>query len=262
MLSPKHTVMLKHALQGTGFVRRGAAFFRVWGDGVLQVVKFEFHNIYEVRDLSVAVFSMYGELNPDIFTPCGCNTRNSVAHFVGLRCVNGYLSPESFSKADNGQFFYNGFAVSVDPSKKVWDNEGAHWKYHLTPQQQIQILTQKVLPWLNRVENQSLAAKVMYELDPIPNDRLRFDAHLAAGEWDEAEQTMAAILKQHRDAQASWERTFSKEKFVEMVAHQEPRTQALKSVYAMVQETNTEAIYAYLSSNYRKNYALAEFCVL
>ena len=61
--------------------------------------------------------------------------------------------------------------------------------------------------------SQSLAAKAMYEIEPIPNDSLRFDAHLAAGEWIEAEQTMSAILKQHADAQTSWKRTFSEDKY-------------------------------------------------
>ena len=52
--------LLKVALQGTGFVRRGSAFFRVWGDGVVQVLKFERHSIYKDHDLSVGVYSMYG----------------------------------------------------------------------------------------------------------------------------------------------------------------------------------------------------------
>ena len=108
--------------------------------------------------------------------------------------------------------------------------------------------------------SQSLAAKAMYKITPVPDDSLRFDAHLAAGEWIEAEQTMAAILKQHADAQASWKRTFSEDKYAEMVARQEVRDEPLIAAYKMVKEKNEETISSYLSDNYKRNCELAKFC--
>ena len=261
MLRINHTILLKDALQGTGFVRRGSAFFRVWGDGVFQVLKFEHHSIFEVHDLSVGIFSMYGRLDPKWFTSTGCIPRGSVAGFVGLRFVDYYLSPNSFTKNDNGQFLYAGFPVSVDPTQRMWDENGERWKYYFNPEQQIHILVERVLPWLNNMTNQSLAVKAMYEICPIPNDALRFDAHLASGEWIQAEQTMAAIMKQHADAQASWKQTFSKEKYEEMVARQEVRDAPLKAAYKMVQEKNEQAICSYLNDNYKRNCALAKFCM-
>ena len=253
--------LLKGALQGTGFVRRGSAFFRVWGDGVLQVLKFEREHIYQVRVLNVGVFSMYGRLRPEWFTSGGCIPRGSIADFVGLQFVDYYLPPEHFTKTENGQFLYDGFPVMVEPKQWLRDENGEHWKYYFTPEQQVHILTEKVLPWLNDMTSQSLAAKAMYEIDPIPNDSLRFDAHLAAGEWMEAEQTMAAILKQHADAQASWKRTFSQDEYEEMVARQAVRDEPLMAAHKMVQEKDKEAISNYLSENYKRNCALAKFCM-
>lgn len=253
--------LLKDALQGTGFVRRGSAFFRVWGDGVLQVLKFERHSIFEVHDLSVGIFSMYGRLYPEWFTSSGCIPRGSVASFVGLRFVDYYLSPNCFTKTDNGQFFYAGLPVSVDSTQRMWDENGERWKYYFTPEQQIHILAEKVLPWLNEMTTQASAAKAMYEIHPFPNDGLRFDAHLAAGEWIQAEQTMVAIMKQHADAQASWEQTFSKETHEEMVARQEVRDVPLKAAYKIVQEKEESAISSYLTDNYKRNSELAKFCM-
>ena len=106
--------LLKDVLQGTGFVRRGAAFFRVWGDGVLQVLKFEHQRGLQVDELRIGIFSMYGELLPQWFTSGGCIPRGSIANFVGLRCVEGWLSPNCFIKTDNGLFFYKEFPVSID----------------------------------------------------------------------------------------------------------------------------------------------------
>lgn len=257
--NPAH--LLKDALQDTGFVRRGSAFFRVWGDGVLQVMKFERQNIHEVHDLSIGVFSMYGRLYPEWFTSNGCIPRASIAGFVGLRFVDYYLSPNRFTKTDNGQYLYDGFPVSIDTTQRMWDENGERLKYYFTPEQQVYILTEKVFPWLNHMTTQSLAAKAMYEIEPIPNDSLRFDAHLAAGEWAEAEQTLSAILKQHADAQASWKRTFSPEKFAEMVARQEVRDAPLKTAYKMLQEKDENAISSYLTENYQRNRELAKFCM-
>ena len=253
--------LLKVALQGTGFVRRGSAFFRVWGDGVLQVLKFERQRICQVHDLSVGVFSMYGRLYPEWFTSSGCIPRASIASFIDLRFVDYYLSPNRFTKTDNGQFLYDGFPVMVEPKQWLRDENGEHWKYYFTPEQQVHILTEKVLPWLNDMTSQSLAAKAMYKITPVPNDSLRFDAHLAVGEWIEATQTMSAILKQHADAQASWRRTFSEDKYAEMVARQEVRDVTLKAAHKMIQEKNEDAISSYLKENYKRNCELAKFCM-
>ena len=253
--------LLKVALQGTGFVRRGSAFFRVWGDGVLQVLKFEPQRIYQVHDLSIGVFSMYGRLYPEWFTSNGCIPRASIASFIGLRFVDYYLPPNRLTKTDNGQFLYDGFPVMVDPKQWLRDEDGEHWKYWFTPEQQVHILIEKVLPWLNDMTSQSLAAKAMYKITPVADDSLRFDAHLAAGEWLEAEQTMSAISKQHSDAKASWKRTFSQDKYLEMVARQEVRDEPLIAAYKMVKEKNEETISSYLSDNYKRNCELAKFCM-
>jgi hypothetical protein len=261
MIRLNYVNLLRDALQGTGFVRRGSAFFRVWGDGVLQVLKFERQRGDIVHDLSVGVFSMYGRLYPEWFTSGGCIPRVSVSSFVGLQFVDGHLPPTCFTKTDNGQFFYDGFPVSVDSTQRLWDENGEHWRYFFTAEQQVHILTEKALPWLNDMTSQSLAAKAMYEIWPVPNDSLRFDAHLAAGEWIQAEQTMSAILMQHADAQASWERTFSQDQLAKMVARQEMEDVPLQAALKMVQEKDEESISNYLSDNYKRNCELAKFCM-
>lgn len=261
MLRINHANLLKEALHGTGFVRRGSAYFRVWGDGVLQVLKFQRQRGYQVHDLCVGIFSMYGRLSPEWFTSVGCIPRGSVASFAGLRFSDGYLCPNCFTKTDNGQFFYDGFPVSVDSTQRMWDENGEHWRYYLTGEQQVHILVEKVLPWLNDMTSQSSAAKAMYEIFPVPNDDLRFDAHLAAGEWIQAEQAICAILNQHADAQASWKRTFSQDEYVKMVARQEAIDEPLIAAHKMVLEKNEEAIYSYLNENYKRNCELAKFCM-
>lgn len=261
MIDKNHTDLLKNALQGTGFVRRGAAFFRVWGDGVLQVLKFERQRVFHVHDLNVGVFSMYGRLSAEWFTSRGCIPRGSIAGFAGLQSVENYLSPSRFTKIENGNYLYDGFPVTVEPKQMLVDKDGERWRYCFTPEQQVHILIEKVLPWLNEMTSQSLAAKAMFEINAVPNDALRFDAHLAAGEWTQAEQTLSAILMQHADARASWERTFSKDEFAKMAAQQEAIDEPLTEAWKMLQEKDKEAIASYLRENYKRNCALAKFCM-
>jgi len=248
-----NTSFLRDALQGTGFVRRGSAFFRVWGDGVLQVLKFtREHRGDHVHELSVGVFSMYGKLLPEWFTSFGCIPQGSVVGFAELRYAEGYLFPRCFTKNDEGQFFCNGFPVSVDPKQWMRDKEGEQWRYFFTPEQQIRILKEKGLPWLNDMTDQSSAAAGMAQLLPRPNDGYRFDAHLAAGELDQAEQTVAAILKQFADAPASVETG---------KPHQEEKEKFWNALLNMVRKKDEEAISRYLNENYKRNCGLAKFCM-
>ncbi len=261
MIRMNHAGLLRDALQGTGFVRRGSAFFRVWGDGVLQVLKFERQRVGRVHDLKVGIFSMYGEMHPTWFTSSGCVPRGSIASFIGLRFVDGLLAPTCLTKTDRGQFFYNGFPISIVPDQRLWDAKGEYWSYYLTPEQQIHILKEKTLPWLNEITTQSLAAKAMFEIWPVSNDDLQFDAHLAAGEWEQAEQAMSAILKQHADARANWKEHCTHDKFVKLVEQQETRDVPLKAALKMVQEKDKDTISSYLSDNYKRNCKLAKFCM-
>ena len=252
------THLLKNALHGTGFVRRGSAFFRVWGDGVLQVIKFQHESVFEVQHLNVGVFSMYGKLLPQWFTSSGCIPRMPVVNAIGIRFVDGYLPPDRFTKSDDEQFYCNGFPVTVDPVQQKWDHNGEHWRYFFSHEQQVKILIDKVLPWLDSITSQSLAAKAMYEIYSIPNDSLRFDAHLAAGQWDEAELAMSAILAQHASAR---ECHCSPKAYAKYAAESETRDEPYRTALKMAQEKDAEAIRRYLSDNYSKNCELAKFCI-
>lgn len=56
----------RKALTDCCFVKRGNAFFRVYGDGILQVVK------WQQGEWFAGVFSLYSELQPQWFTSSGC----------------------------------------------------------------------------------------------------------------------------------------------------------------------------------------------
>ena len=81
----KHEVkkLLEAAVEGHGFFQRGDAFFRVVGDGVLQLLKFEHERCFSHFSLCIGLYSMYSELEQRWFTSTGCIPQYSVMNFVG-----------------------------------------------------------------------------------------------------------------------------------------------------------------------------------
>lgn len=75
--------LLEAATESRGFSKRGDAFFRILGDGVLQVLKFEYEPCFTHYSLNVGLFSMYSELRESWFTSSGCIPRYCVMNFVG-----------------------------------------------------------------------------------------------------------------------------------------------------------------------------------
>lgn len=75
--------LLETASDGRDFSRRGDAFFRILGDGVLQVLKFEYEPCFTHYSLNVGLFSMYSELRESWFTSSGCIPRYCVMNFAG-----------------------------------------------------------------------------------------------------------------------------------------------------------------------------------
>ena len=60
--------LLDAAVSGRGFLRRGNAYFRIMGDGVLQLLKFEHERCFSHLSLCVGLYSMYSELEQRLFT--------------------------------------------------------------------------------------------------------------------------------------------------------------------------------------------------
>lgn len=75
--------LLDAAVSGRGFFRRGNAYFRIMGDGVLQLLKFEHERCFSHLSLCVGLYSMYSELEQRLFTSSGCIPQYSVMNFVG-----------------------------------------------------------------------------------------------------------------------------------------------------------------------------------
>lgn len=150
---------LKSLCVASGFVRKGQAFFRIVGDGVLQVIKCKYERSLRGDILSVGLFSMYGDLQPQWFTASGCIPRYSITN-----C-----------------FYQNNRPLVLAVPLLT----------------QLDMLKTQVLPWLDSIDTQKKLVRAISRLDPRWNDGLKVGPYLACGEGNHAKKVLREILSQH-----------------------------------------------------------------
>ena len=230
--------MLATALNNQKFKQRGAAFFRVYGDGVLQVLKFEKERTCLGLILRIGLDSMYGELEPQWFTSSGCMTRYDLVNIIGER--NSVIRGE----------FSSGFALQA---------------YSL--ETQLELLECYGIPFLNSVGNQQQLAESLCYLESswggsvIWNDYQKFAPYLAANDLESAKKVLDAILAQHARADASHQKHSSKEAYLVWKKRLDAEDAGLYQLQTLIYKQDVEGIQEYLQKNYSNNCRLARFCM-
>lgn len=213
------------------FKKRGSAFFRVWGDGVLQIIKFEYQNCFSHHSLNIGIQSMYGELLPQWFTSSGCIPRYCVLNLIGKKT-----------------------AVEIVNNTLVFT----------TPEQQIEVLRKKGIPWLNSITTQARLSEGIRHLDGDRmwwNDSQKIAPYLASGNTNMAEQVIKSIIQQNESALFSKKFKLSEDKFTEAVNRSEYYLLPLRKLLTMIQHQKREEIKQYLENNYSQNCQYARFCM-
>ncbi len=157
-------IQLQEFLLPEGFARRGSAFFRVWGDGVLQVVKPEYEIHGEYHSLSLGLFSMYDSLIEQWFTGSGCIPRYPVVNLMGKR---------------------------------------SEYESYLRIEEQISVMKRYGIDFLNGIDDQEKLIKAICQLDIVcsgqihMNDKEKYAPYLYIGDRTNAAEVIFAILRQH-----------------------------------------------------------------
>jgi len=238
------TELLKEQLNDTTFVKKGKAFFRVWGEGVLQVIKFEYEPHMAYRVLSVGFQSMYGNLRKQLFSSSGCIT---------------------------------GYGVSLIRSMAEGRTERIPPLF-LTAEEQLCLLKDYALPFLDTIKTQSDLGKAYCALDNtesgsvIWNCTRKMDAFLAAGEYALADKVVSSILRQHLPSRDEAGRLLENEDYwalpwnesnyseYEKKYHREEDDDFLK-IHHWIASEDYDSIQKYLRDNYEQNCQYAKFCL-
>lgn len=230
---------LRKLCKNNGFSCRGKVFFRVQGDGVLQVLKYECkrYPFYSER-VWFGLFSMYGDLLPQWFTSGGAIPSYDTRYLARSRREREPAwSPQMTITSLEDQ---EDFVV-----------------FHLD----LVEFEQMILPYLNTIQTQEqLCDGIMFadiqEMNTVKwNDRLKMDAFAAAGDYASAEKAVGAILNQHDIP------TDSVEKLVQSYPTLSEENQELVDLFLMFVRRNKGEVEAYLQGNYEKNCEYARFCM-
>ena len=223
---------VKELFLSNGFACRGKAFFRVVGDGVLQVSKFERYRSRENPVISIGLFSLYGELLDQWVQSRGCIPR--------------YV-------------FYNLFLEDSPDFLSMISGQ--------TIQRQLVVLKEEGIPWLDSIVDQKRLANGICELDISQskkvcwNDGLKIAPFLASNQLENCQKVLRAILDQHHDATLSRRSYMNAEEFQAYQQEIAKGDEELFAILHMVEAKDTKGIYDYLQRNYLINMKKVAFCV-
>lgn len=221
-----------------GFKRRGAAYFRVYGDGVFQVLKYVTERTCKGLMLRIGLNSMYSEMQPQWFTSSNCLVRHELAKVIGERYT-----------ANLGDLS-NGFVLQA---------------YSL--EQQLQILEQYGVHFLNSMGTQQQLLEKVHQLETAWggsvrwNDSTKIAPYLVTNNLQMAEKVVDAILDQHVIASNVNQKHMPEEVYLEWKKREEAYDVMFHEIKKMIQQKNIDKIQCYLQRNYEINCQLARFCM-
>lgn len=226
--------ILNRIANDNGYISRGNAHFRIIGDGVFQVLKFEKGKSSVDFEINLALHSMYSFLEPQWFTARSC-----LAKYPLMRKMHTSWRP-------------------------AFGGTTSRWE---CCEQEIDSLQEFIIKELNHVLQQEQLITMMCNLENIQfghviwNDLQRFAPYLYIGDYSNAEKVICSVMDQNRDAyrdrmlrqgQTQTESVLSKFEIQEL--------KVLNELYEMVHKRDINAIKEYLNENQKNNSKYARFC--
>lgn len=213
---------LKNGCIASGFTQKGQSFFRVIGDGVLQVIKCKYERKLRGDIIYIGLFSMYGDLQPQWFTASGCIPRYSITN-----CYYQNNMPLVFA---------------------------------IPMQTQIDMLGSQVIHWLDSIDTQKKLIRAISMLDPRWNDRLKIGAYLACGEVNHAKKVVREILSQCDFGRIS-RNQYREDSNGLLILKRDQEGGDFQALLEMIDRADPAEIDAYLKENYARNLTYAKFCI-
>lgn len=235
-LSETDILALSELCHAHSFAHRGRTYFRIIGDGVLQVIKFEYERCFEHYSLDLGLISMYSECEQEDFTASSCIPRYCVSVFINQ-------STAVSSKINNGIYSYQ----------------------VMSPQDQIEILSEKGFPWLDTINSSNMLLDALCMLDKGSektvrwNDSRKIAPYLLSNRYECADHVIASILRQHLGPNVWKELPWTSQDFDLYACRYPQKDQKYLTIHNWIEQNDTASIQDYLAQNYAKNMALAKF---
>lgn len=236
-----------------GFRKKGNAFFRLHGDGVLQTVKLDYEPSDRTYFLKIGMKSMYGHLEESYFTSFGCPAFFDAMCFLDPSYYQIKVGfPETFvSGSSTKPLLFINMSQREMPGFQEAVNQAREEMMHRVKTETILDLFQhKVLPQMEEYKTQQ-AIITFYEQEN--STRKHYDctyAFLAIGDLNGALDIVNAYINQNEWAKG--QNGIPQEKWIEDVWYY--RKLQLKEMIL----SGNEAVTQYLNENYRKNMEMFE----
>lgn len=227
---------VKRELIRAGFINKKNVFFRIRGDGILQIIKMDKTSRDTDPELMIGLQSMYSELLEQWLTPAHCIPRYSIMLFSG------------------GQSIHRTIPI-IDDEVRFIDVEKS---------EQCEILLTAALPRLDNVESQRDLLDILFEIESISgcivwNDIQKYAPFMCVNDYVNACKVITSILDQHEFAEKTKRQFFSSIGKPYIIPHFALEENAkLNTLLNLARQKDPEAIQNYLIKNYKKNITLLQ----
>lgn len=244
MVEKEYLSEMQRVLEPHFFKRRGKAFFRINGDGIVQVIKLDFERISSHYAIRFSLHSMYGILQPSWFSSNGCITRYAFVNLIGEQTTVRIKRDGNFVQAS---------PISICEQMDVMCHSG--------------------ISFLDEICTQATLIAAMHRLDlirfgkdypPSMNISL-FAPSLYIGDRDSAKSIIEKYLCLHKIPNDKW---CSETAILETMQSLLPSGQKLvpadielARMADLVFNATPDTIQKWLQENYDNNVKLARFCM-
>ena len=251
-LEDRYFERLSDLCEKNGFIRKGKAFFRIHGDGVLQSLAFCYTSHFWHYSLQFNLLSMYSDyrLYDWVFSPAKNVFFHNICTLINHR--------SDIKLEDRGEL------------------PGRIWLAY--PEKQLDILESKGFTFFNSVDTQEKLAKALCELDNVGtdakkdytiwNDWHKLAPFFSSKDYRNADKVICANLRQHIDFAYFQEKQIYTKPLPwteEDINHYRPWFKESDAEFLekhkWVVNADTEQIQEYLNANYARNAQKAKFCL-
>ena len=227
-----------------GFYKRRNAFFKVNGDGILQVLQYKkVARPYPHVSLDIGLVSLYGEIDPLSLTPSRCAAKYQT-HWLEPGVREEFRSLSASVRADDMRKSWC-YAVNVEFAEHV------------------------IIPYLDRIKTQHQLVNELFYLDkyalsfsvlqdPLWNDFNKYAPFLHSGNLEMALKVITSIIDQHESAKEWRRKNWSVEQYEEYLKQTQEEDNWLIGLKLLAESADQNAINEYLKNNYKRNLELVE----
>lgn len=222
------------ALKCNGFHRKGSAFFRVLGDGIVQVIKASYERNGNYYDLRIGLFSLYSALESQWFTSAGCIPRYSMQNIIGDKTGPLLLDPR--------------------------------YKYSQISSQE-EILLNTGISWLNSMKTQKDLIDGICHLETSGGgsinwvDSLKLVPFLLVCDFTAAKKVICAIKEQRVYGYAFKRQILSSSEYQQYLLINSESDTRLEYLLQLVNAGDMTKIQEYALENYATNMQYVKFCM-